>query len=115
MNEPTSICSIGMYITSFYVTSILTTLRARALRDHNDKCTRKFDCCKRELAVASAAAYCLACGQATMANRRLLNSESSSSVQKAWRNLLDERLKEKEMELDMDLVLIVSAPNYVCK
>ena len=48
-------------------------------------------------------------------NRRLLSSESSISVHKAWRNLVDERLKENEMELDMDLVEKISAPTYMYK
>ena len=66
--------------------------------------------------MAAAGGYCLACGQAAMANnRRLLSSESSISVHKAWRNLVDERLKENEKELDMDLVEKISAPTYMCK
>lgn len=69
-----------------------------------------------EFEMAAAGGYCLACGQAAMANnRRLLSNESSISVHKAWRNLVDERLKENEMELDMDLVEKISAPTYMCK
>ena len=48
-------------------------------------------------------------------NRRLLSSESSANVHKAWRNLVDERLKEKETELDVDLVLKASALSYICR
>ena len=59
---------------------------------------------------------CLACGEAAMANnRRLLTSETSLNVYKAWRILVDERLKEKRTELDMDLVLQASAPSYICR
>ena len=59
---------------------------------------------------------CLACGEAAMANnRRLLSSETSLNVYKAWRILVDERLKEKRTELDMDLVLQASAPSYICR
>ena len=36
-------------------------------------------------------------------------------MHKAWRNLVDERLKENEMELDMDLVEKISAPTHMCK
>lgn len=64
----------------------------------------------------AAGGYCLACGEAAMANnRRLLTSETSLSVYKAWRSLFDERLKEKRTELDMDLVLQASAPSYICR
>ena len=65
--------------------------------------------------MAAAVGFCLACGQATMANnRRILRSKASSNVQKAWRDLLAERLKDKDMEIDVESVLGDATPSYVC-
>ena len=56
--------------------------------------------------MAAAAGFCLACGQATMANnRRILRSEACSNVQKASRDLFADRLKDKDREIVVESVL----------
>ena len=48
-------------------------------------------------------------------NRRILRSEASNNVQRAWRDLLAERLKDKDMDIDVESVLEATSPSYVCR
>ena len=68
---------------------------------------------------ASAAIFCLACGQATTpSNRRILYSEASRHVRITWEDLLDEKLQQKGLEVDKASVLgnlRSPSPGCVCK
>ena len=61
--------------------------------------------------MAAVGGFCLACGQMTIANNgRILRCETSNNVQRAWRDLLAERLKDKDMDIDVESVLGDTTP-----
>ena len=76
-----------------YQTAYLNSLGRSGVRDFLEMSTIQ------STAVDS---YCLECGQhTTPRNQRILCSEASSNVRTAWERLLDERLKQRDAEVDI--------------
>ena len=58
--------------------------------------------------------FCLACGQETLPNnRRLLSSETSSTVHQAWQELLTEKLEQMFLEVNVEPMIRGTPPGCV--
>ena len=66
--------------------------------------------------MAMSSPFCLACGQETLPNnRRLLSSETSSTVRQAWQDLLTEKLEQMLLEVNFEPMIRGNPPGCVCK
>lgn len=66
--------------------------------------------------MATVSKFCLACGKEIGPNdQRYLCKESAGDVYRVWSALLLERLKDKDMEMDVESVFTAAGHNCTCK